>query len=843
MQNIIQAIQSPETATLVMSKLLEIADGQLPSDGAIAGQAVASAIFEVLELDITPVYNDLDIFIPLTGYMLSGQAEDFVSKVSSKNTLDNELVSRHEVFSSVDKYGLMSTYTQFKYSVVHTARYGMVNKIWIKMPVLSRGASIKSSRRNIVHTVIKDFDINGTQVGLWLGDAEPQIIFTEEFLQFLVTRQLEIINWNTPAHSLIRLVKKQAELKTVYVDIDEQMLLSGFNLDFFKNSLDLNILLHERFTSLYPNETMGTLFDASLGKTPIFFGDKILTDFIKYGDSLKTQFSVLKRIFIDDTSESKNVIRTHLKHEANLHTITREDSFEMFIDKLESFPRFQEAIKLSGNFSFFYENFKARRESFLAHRIDRSLDYDNLKGGLEHIFQNYKKAVEKQSDLKRNPYQIENSIQAIQQMKKQQVTSYILKNTSAFAENNLGTSNGLENTVSWMSINDFQQQSYTISKNFVTMFKKFKSQKKSVVKYYFMSQNNFDINNRLAEDATQDNEYEECNAYEAGMPQIPYHLRRDTNTGDTYHYRNIMRKFNTFDFRFAFGHSSADYEWLKKHLKQFRTHEVDTILSTATSISELITFVKEFEYWHKKYGDSLFAYIERELGSVSEFNDRIFMKDYLDYKYKKLNTVLKEKNVSVDSNGLLIRELVTGKELADEGASLHHCVAGYSSQIEHGNSLIFSVSVNQNRFTIELSAVKLNSSKEGPKTLHTVIQSHGLKNTLMYSEHVVRALVEINKVYPCFPLDGYRFASLIENRAQLVKDSDLYVKYINEGIMLPFKEAVPLELLRPHPQAIEEELPSFGKSFAKNVVNFIKNFTPLKSKIKEIEEIPEDCPF
>jgi len=66
MSNILKTLQSPSFAKKVLLRLKEVADGELPKDGAVAGQAVSSVITELLNIDINPVYNDVDIFVPIS---------------------------------------------------------------------------------------------------------------------------------------------------------------------------------------------------------------------------------------------------------------------------------------------------------------------------------------------------------------------------------------------------------------------------------------------------------------------------------------------------------------------------------------------------------------------------------------------------------------------------------------------------------------------------------------------------------------------------------------------------------------------------------------------------------
>jgi hypothetical protein len=70
------------------------------------------------------------------------------------------------------------------------------------------------------------------------------------------------------------------------------------------------------------------------------------------------------------------------------------------------------------------------------------------------------------------------------------------------------------------------------------------------------------------------------------------------------------------------------------------------------------------------------------------------------------------------ANEWSVRELVTGKMLADESKAMHHCVASYVYNCARGTSAIFSVRWNEGRlFTVEIEP-----------TTRRVVQARGVSN-------------------------------------------------------------------------------------------------------------------
>lgn len=185
---------------------------ELPKTGFLAGQAASSAIIELLHIEgLKPIYNDIDIFVdqfkgqPNTllpsGHKL--QLEEWktikegsirnasVSVVSHKNIVVRQ-TAYEEVFATQDTYKLLKT-----------ERDRMLNTITVTFVE-------PTTSLQMAHAICSHFDLNCTQVGIDLETME--LVATDEFWKFIKTKQLEIVNLNTPAHSLGRSLKKQNEL-------------------------------------------------------------------------------------------------------------------------------------------------------------------------------------------------------------------------------------------------------------------------------------------------------------------------------------------------------------------------------------------------------------------------------------------------------------------------------------------------------------------------------------------------------------------------------------------------------------------------------------------------------
>ena len=171
--------------------------------GCIAGQAVASAVQDVLFGQHGGVYNDIDVFTPNCSESVEQKILRTVSMVSVE---------------SVAEYGQLTAAINTRYKVHRTFRDELLNVVEIRGHY---GHRQKGGSLLLTHDVIHSFDLNCVQVAI---DLESRtLIWTPAFEKFLATRQIEIENTHTPAHTAIRLVKKLHELPNVYADLDRLM--------------------------------------------------------------------------------------------------------------------------------------------------------------------------------------------------------------------------------------------------------------------------------------------------------------------------------------------------------------------------------------------------------------------------------------------------------------------------------------------------------------------------------------------------------------------------------------------------------------------------------------------
>ncbi len=164
----------------------------IPKDGFLAGGAVANTLLSMKYGKEYPI-NDLDIFI-----------EDSINSTLLNNNYSttpqrsNGLVVEGGYHSHELSYDHGSNY-----KILKVNRDGLLNTI-----VISR-----INNRNVARDyqyILNGFDFNCCQVGIDLNNNK--LYYTDEFIEFLNTKQLDITAVYTPAHTAIRLFKKKKEL-------------------------------------------------------------------------------------------------------------------------------------------------------------------------------------------------------------------------------------------------------------------------------------------------------------------------------------------------------------------------------------------------------------------------------------------------------------------------------------------------------------------------------------------------------------------------------------------------------------------------------------------------------
>jgi hypothetical protein len=187
----------------------------LPKSGFIAGGSIANLTWEMVS-GHKAVVNDIDIFI------VDNSNEDKIYQFERKEL---------EYFET---YGQISYTTKVKdsYKIHESSNDGIFNRITY------------SSKNTSPQIIIDSFDINSVMVGYSVD--EDKFYYRPEFVEFLKTGVLKVVNLHTPAHTAIRLIKKSNELNAKVDELEFKILSHCV-----KNKLHFSDIDRYRFLQRY----------------------------------------------------------------------------------------------------------------------------------------------------------------------------------------------------------------------------------------------------------------------------------------------------------------------------------------------------------------------------------------------------------------------------------------------------------------------------------------------------------------------------------------------------------------------------------------------------------------
>lgn len=191
-------------APRVLERLRALAD--LPGYGTVAGQSVASLIWEEMGLPCCGPVNDIDVFVNMNMPRPMRGLEE-LEKYSHQNSEKTIQTASHVRGVSVVHHD----YGQLKFiaarqsiTIMRTYQVGIVNYTLINSPLISSNQI--GHIDDVSAALIDGFDLNIVGVGINLETG--RVSANPGFIEFLNTRNIRVHTCNTPAHTLMRLADK-----------------------------------------------------------------------------------------------------------------------------------------------------------------------------------------------------------------------------------------------------------------------------------------------------------------------------------------------------------------------------------------------------------------------------------------------------------------------------------------------------------------------------------------------------------------------------------------------------------------------------------------------------------
>lgn len=195
----------------------------------LAGGAVANTIHYLLhETEFNqPVINDVDIFC---FRHIDGSREGFYF---NEESFINQTINEPTDMGGYD-YTIHGANSE-QIVMANSQRFGIINEINIDV-YLQRKEFVTT---DYYRTLLNNFDLNCTSAAL--DRVNGKIIYTTDFVRFLLSNQIEVTNTKQPLQTALRMDKKSYELKTDRSNFEDEISLLQHSF-LFNNKLILGPL-------------------------------------------------------------------------------------------------------------------------------------------------------------------------------------------------------------------------------------------------------------------------------------------------------------------------------------------------------------------------------------------------------------------------------------------------------------------------------------------------------------------------------------------------------------------------------------------------------------------------
>jgi hypothetical protein len=194
----------------------------LPTSGFLAGGAIANIMWEIVSGN-KAVVNDVDIFI--FGGLVDKTEQDKFNYQTKNIAFFEDYVGR---------LGMSIENGEF-YTIIKAEKDGIFNLIYYK------------SNKDTYSIIINSFDINATKIGYSIED--DKFYWSKDFEDFLSSGELKISCITTPAHTAIRLAKKEKELNAKLNNFEFKIIQHCLNSNKFCDTIKLRF--KDKYLDLY----------------------------------------------------------------------------------------------------------------------------------------------------------------------------------------------------------------------------------------------------------------------------------------------------------------------------------------------------------------------------------------------------------------------------------------------------------------------------------------------------------------------------------------------------------------------------------------------------------------
>lgn len=228
---IIQKIESKKFLAFVNQHLKE--NNINDNYGIYTGQSLCSLFLKFIGFSKEIIINDYDIFKLIRSKSIF---EINRNNCMSFNPEDNNINFKRNLYNSSTELKFERTnymllrFKEKKINIYKSIKENKKNTIYCQQ-ANEDGLFLKG--KQLIKLIIQSFDINCCMIGLCLETKE--IYYTNEFIDFILTKKIKIVNYRTPGISFLRLIRKMNELNI-------NMTLKELNAE--KNKINIKNILY-----------------------------------------------------------------------------------------------------------------------------------------------------------------------------------------------------------------------------------------------------------------------------------------------------------------------------------------------------------------------------------------------------------------------------------------------------------------------------------------------------------------------------------------------------------------------------------------------------------------------
>lgn len=215
-------------AIKIINYLKENANHALPKEGVIAGQSVAEAYFRIMNIPIYSRIKDIDIFVAKNH---NYKDKTFISfeklsyAISYKGTTQELKVTQAQRNNYNDENGRLEFYDMnLPFERVNNIKstYNIKNVFELdNLNIIEIDTISRKGDTTFLQNTIESFDINCIKIGLCI--KSKTLYISNDFKDFLKTKQAQIVSYKNPIKTFTRLVEKKSYCKGVYFDLDYEI--------------------------------------------------------------------------------------------------------------------------------------------------------------------------------------------------------------------------------------------------------------------------------------------------------------------------------------------------------------------------------------------------------------------------------------------------------------------------------------------------------------------------------------------------------------------------------------------------------------------------------------------